>query len=97
MNYRAVSITILVLTFEIYLLIVCWIDTSHYYKLPKEPRPKNEPYQIIVSHGSVRYASDHEAKLRDAVIRRKFLPLARFLWHRPLALNGNYYASLPTE
>jgi hypothetical protein len=69
MNFRKLTITLLLGAYGIYVLVLCWTDISYYSRLPKNPDPNSgKVHRMVVSHGSVRYGSERELRFRERLL-----------------------------
>ena len=79
MKLRKMIITVLAVTFGAYVFLVAGIDLSYYLWLPKNADISTaRTHQIVVSHGSIRYGSEHELQFRAIVMRMMPVAMAFF-------------------
>jgi hypothetical protein len=98
MNYRKMTVTVLGIMFIVYLILIVTVDLFYYYKLPRFPdQGSDRTVQIVVSHGSIRYASDREAAFKDSILRLWPLLFVLFFTAAFLGIRWQLFAFPPVK
>jgi len=65
--------------FGLYVMALCTADLGYYLYLPRTPDDKSgRTNRIVVSHGSIRFASQAEVDFRDRLLRNALIPVILF-------------------
>lgn len=79
MRFKKLAVSGLVYTFGFYVVVVWSIDFCYDKWLPRAPeRATGRIHQIVVSHGSVRYASNREIQLDEITLKLRPIVLLIF-------------------
>ena len=98
MNFRKATVALLATCFGVYVFLLVAVDLTYYVRLPRESNPvTGQVNQVVVSHGSVRYASEHQLRFRALILRMWPIAPSLFFAALVLGLKGGVLHVAPTS